>query len=384
MSAKTLLAAFLPFLVFIISSCHSSSVVSKRYTNDDKNVFSLIDRLKKNPNDAEAAALLPDAYKQAAEVRKALNKNTFENMSEGDRWIEISRQLLVAQQLYTEIKGNATLSKIIPNPWDPTLKIQEAKTKAAEEYYNQGTTFLNYDNRPYAKKAYDMFVKANSAYPNYKDVREKMAEALMLATIKVVVQPVNYHNYGWSYWGFQNDFLQYKMVRDLNNSSYRDVRFYTDADAAAQRIQVDRVVELNFNDLYIGQAFNDNYSIKRTAQIKTGETKSNPPQPIYTNVNATVTVSRKLLQSNASLECRIYDVPTGRNILFDHFPGNYAWKIEKATYRGDSRALTDDDWKLINNKDNDYPPDRKDIAERLINDCYGLLLNRIKSGVNFD
>jgi hypothetical protein len=59
MSAKTLLFSALLFVTgIIIFSCHSTSAVAKRYTADDKNVFSLIDRLKKNANDAEAAALL--------------------------------------------------------------------------------------------------------------------------------------------------------------------------------------------------------------------------------------------------------------------------------------------------------------------------------------
>ena len=92
-------------------------------------------------------------------------------MNEGDRWIEIAKQLEVAEKMYTEISSSPVLSKIIPDPWNPGEKIRDAKLKAAAEYYNQGLAFLNYNNRPYAQKAYDMFVKANNAYPNYKEVR---------------------------------------------------------------------------------------------------------------------------------------------------------------------------------------------------------------------
>jgi hypothetical protein len=373
------------FSFVLLFACSPTKQIEKRYTSDDKLVFDLIDRLKKNPNDTEASKLLPDAYRQAAEVRKNINKNTFENMSEGDRWIEISKQLLVAQQMYEAIRSNPAVRKIIPDPWDPTLRIQEAKQKAAEEYYIQGQEYLGYNNRPYAQKAYDMFVKANSAYPNYKDVRNLMEEAKQLATIKVLVKSVNYYNNGWGYWGFNNDYLQYKMVRDLNNSSYRNVHFYTDADISSLRIQPDRVVELNFTDLYIGTVLNDSYSINRSKQIQTGETKSNPPQPVYTTVKATVHVNRRVLQSRAALECRIYDWATGRNILSDRFPDNYTWKQESARYTGDSRALEPSDLALINNSgSNANPPSRHELAQRLVDNCYNQLLSRIRSGVSFD
>ncbi|MBN8673137.1 MAG: hypothetical protein J0L56_03320 [Chitinophagales bacterium] len=374
------------FLLFslILSACSPTKQIEKRYTPDDKLVFDLIERLKKNPNDAEAAKQLPEAYEQAAEVRKNINSNTFNNMNEGDRWIEISRQLLVAQQLYSEIKGNTVISKIIPNPWDPTVKIQEAKQKAAEEYYNQGQRYLTYNNRPYARKAYDMFVKANNAYPNYKDVREMMEQSKLLATIKVVVNPVNYDNYGWNYWGFNNDYLQYKIIRDLNNSSYRDVKFYSEDEARRLNIRPDRIVNLAFTDLYIGQLFNDRYSIDRSKQIEVGQTKTNPPQPIYETVKATVYVTRRVLQSRASLECRIYDWASNRNILFDRFPDNNTWKDESARYTGDKRALEQSDRNLINNSSNINPPSRNELAQRLIDNCYNQLLSRIRNGVSFD
>jgi hypothetical protein len=305
-------------------------------------------------------------------------------MNEGDRWIEISKQLLVAQQLYSEIKGSPVISKIIPNPWDPTVKIQEAKQKAAEEYYNQGQQYLTYNNRPYARKAYDMFVKANTAYPNYKDVREMMQQSQLLATIKVVVNQVNYDNYGWNYWGFNNDYLQYKITRDLNNSSYRDVKFYSEDEARRLNIRPDRIVNLTFTDLYIGQLFNDRYSIDRSKQIEVGQTKTIPPQPIYETVKATVYVTRRVLQSRASLECRIYDWASNRNILFDRFPDNNTWKDESARYTGDKRALEQSDWNLINNSSNINPPSRNELAQRLIDNCYNQLLSRIRNGVSFD
>lgn len=370
--------------LLLFAGCSSTKQIEKRYTTDDKTVFELINRLKKNANDNEAARLLPDAYRQAVDLQKNINKNTFENMNEGDRWMEIAKQLQVAQQMYAEIKSNPAASKVVPDPWDPTLKIQEAKQNAAEEYYNQAQANLADNTKAGAKMAYDLFVKANQAYPNYRDVKRKIEESKLLAAIKVLVNPVNYDNYGWNYWGFSNDYLLYKIIRDLNNSSYNNVKFYSDADLRMQNIQPDRIVSLNFTTLFIGQVYNDTYTISRSKEVKTGETKDIPPKPIYETVKATMYITRKLLQSNASLTCRIYDAATESNIFSDRFPDTYTWKAETASYKGDSRALEQPDWILINNSGNISIPSRKELAQRLIDNCYNSLLTRIRSGVKFN
>jgi hypothetical protein len=370
------------FLFFILG-CGSSKPLSNRYSFEDKTVFDLIEKLNKNPNDKQSADLLPQAYQVALDKRRETIITEKNTGSIGDRWMEIAKEREVTLQMYNAIKASPAASKAIPEPRDPTEGIRKAKEKAAEEYYNQGIENLNYNNRQHAQAAYDNFSKANRAVPGYKDVTALMQEAQEIATIKVVVKPVNYNRYGWDYWGFQNDWLQQQMVRDLNFGSFRDVRFFTDWEASSGQIRADRVVDLDFTQLFIGQVYRDNYSINRSKKIQTGSTKSNPPQPIYATVNATVFVSRRYLESHATLECRIYDWATGRNILYDRFPDRYTWRVETATYRGDQRALEASDWALINNSGNDYPPSRNEIAERLMRNSYNLLLNRIRSGVTF-
>ena len=297
--------------------------------------------------------------------------------------MEIAKEREVLLQMYQAIKASPPASQALPTIKDPTAAIASAKEKAATEYYNQGLSALNYNNRQYALQAYDYFSKANNAVPGFKDVNNLLREAEEKSQIRVVVNPVRYDRYGFNYWGFSNDWLQQQMVRDLNARAFQHVRFFTDWEASGQHVRADRVVDLNFTSIFIGQLSSNNYIIQRSAQIQTGSTKSNPPKPVYTTVYATVYVSRRVLQSNASLECRIYDWATGRNILYDNFPDNYVWQQERATYKGDQRALTPSDWALINNRIDDRPPSRNQIADRLIRNCYNMLLNRIQSGVSF-
>lgn len=373
------------FFVALLFGCSSANQINKRFTPDDTAVSELIQRIKKNNRDDEAIKLLPDAYWKATEQRMLISNSSFMNMNEGDQWMEVAKELAISQQFYNEITQNAVLAKLITNPWNPAQKIQEAKQKAAEKYYELGIQYMSYNNRPYAEKAFDMFTKAEKAYPGYRDTGDWLFKAKELATIKVIVRPVNYNNIGWQQWGFENDFLQYRMVRDLNSTSaYEHVRFYTDRDAYAGRIRTDKIVELNFNDLFIGSVASSNNTIQRSKQIQTGETASIPPKPVYETVRATVYVTRKILQSRATLDCRIYDWITGSILLSDRFPDSYSWRHEYATYSGDRRALEPSDWNLINGSPGINAPARNDLATRLINNCYNQLLSRIRSGVKFN
>ncbi|MES2848458.1 MAG: hypothetical protein V4685_05350 [Bacteroidota bacterium] len=369
--------------VLYLCSCGSSNKLKKYYTPEDKTVFELLERLQKNAADKEAIDLLPGAYKTALDKRKALNEANYSTLPPGDRYMNLVKEYGVMQQMYEQISALPAAKKVVADLWDPSVEIIKAKNNAAKEYYNQGLEYMTYDNRQAAKSAYDYFNKANRVLPGYENVRTLMTEALDRATIKVIVRAANYYNYDWNYWGFQNDWLQQQIINDLNNQSYSDTRFYSDIDANNRRIRADRIVELNFTELYVGQAFNDRYTINRSTQVQTGSTKSNPPQPIYSTVYAKVYVTKRYMQSRATLECRIYDQATGQNLLYDRFPGYDNWKIETATYTGDKRALEPSDWTLINNSSNITNPTRSQVADRLVRSCYNLLLSRIKSGVQF-
>jgi hypothetical protein len=210
-----------------------------------------------------------------------------------------------------------------------------------------------------------------------------MIEAKNKSQVRVLVNPVNYYNNSFGYWGFQNDWIQDQLVRDLNFRAYRDVKFYTDWQLRNENIAPDKVVDLNYTNIYIGEIYTNNYTINRSAKVKVGDTKSNPPKPVYETVTATVYVTTRYLQSNAALQCRIYDVRTDRNNMFQTFPNVYNWKVETATYRGDSRALTQEDWVRINTSGFNNSPGRYDIANRLLRDSYNILISRINSSVSF-
>ena len=370
-------------LVLVLSACGPSGNLSSRYTYEDKEVFALISRLEKNASDREAARLLPDAYSAAVRTRRDITDQLNQSVATGDKYMEMAKEWEVLQQMFRRIKASPAAARALPDPWDPAPSIDGARKLAADEYYQAGLAFMGYNTRQQAQQAYEYFQKASGAYPGYKDVNRLLQEAAIRATLRVLVNPVNYNRFGWSYWGFQNDWLQREMVRDLNARAYSNVRFYTDWELRSQQLVPDRVVELDFTELFVDRVHSDSRTYQRSRQIETGKTKSIPPKPVYETVYATVTVNRRYMSSYATLECRIYDRESGRNILYDRFPDRFDWKQEVARYTGDRRALTPADLALLGNRFDDYPPGREQIAERLVRNTYNQLLSRIQSGVSF-
>ena len=153
------------------------------------------------------------------------------------------------------------------------------------------------------------------------------------------------------------------------------------------RLRPERVVDMRFARLFVYNPYTEQQTFTREKTISTpdprGDTARNPANRGVQTVRATVIVTKRLVNGDADLECRIYDTEKGRNILYDNFPGRYNWVFESATYSGDSRALTESDRRLINNRFDRYPT-REEVGQKLIRDAYGALIRRIEQGVNFD
>lgn len=375
------------FLVLLIAgifwSCGSSNKLSRYYTEEDKAVFELIDQVKKAPEDKSAIRLLTEAYDLAYQKRTRMVGNTGMGNQAGDQYMALAREWEIVSQMYRQIRQLPIAEKLQPIILDPSSELSHAKQEAAEQYYQAGRTYLGYNTRQQAIQALDFFEKANKAWPGFKDVNQLMQVAAERAIIRVLVNPVNYNRYNWSYWGFQNDWLQQQMVRDLNARAFRNVRFFTEWELRSQKLVPDKIVDLDFVELFVDRVHAERRRYERSKNIKTGETKSNPPKPIYTTVRATVFVDRQYMSSYATLECRIYDRQSNQNILYDRFPDRYNWTQERARYTGDRRALEPSDIAMLTNRWDDNPPSREQIADRLIRTTYQQLLSRINSGVSF-
>ena len=369
-------------MTILISSCRSTKSTSVQMLPGEKGIVELVNRLKANPRDKAASESLETGYTEWLNgIRQSgedLRKPAAERyLAKADEWESVKR-------VHDLIKSNSAALEAVPAPYDPISEIRTYREFAAREYYDQGMNYMRYQNRVYAEKAYQEFAKADKIVPGYMDVKQRMSEAQQMSIQTVVVRPVNYYNNPFSYWGFTNDWLQNRMVMDLNAFSGRNLRFYSEWEASSRRIQVDKVVDLQFRELFVGPVTSNSQTFQRSAQIDVTGSGNTLTKPTSQTVTATLYVTTRTMVNNAVLEMRIMDRATGRTTFTDRYPGNYTWKSVTASYKGDKRALTQEDLRLISNSMNASVPNRNETAERLINDCYNLMLSRIKSGVRFD
>lgn len=375
-------------LLFLASTCiHLHSCKSSKPTRiamqpGEQGLMDIIDKLKSNPRDRVVAEQLENDY--GAWLNGIRQSGEDPRKTQADRYIDKANEWEAAKRVHDRIRATPAALEAVPNPYDPSDEIRRYKESAAKEYYDQGLNYMAYQNRIYAEKAYQEFSKADRIVPGYMDVKQRMSEAQQMSMQTVAVRPVNYMNNPYSYWGFNNDWLQNRIVMDLNAFSGKNLRFFTDWEANSRRIQIDKVVELQFRELFVGPVNTRTQTYTRTAQVDVTGSGNTLTKPTTQTVTATLYETTRTMVSNAVLELRIVDRATGRTTFTDRYPGNQTWKSVTATYKGDKRALTQEDLRLINNSLSQSIPNRNQMAEKLINDCYNLMIARIKSGVRFD
>jgi hypothetical protein len=117
----------------------------------------------------------------------------------------------------------------------------------------------------------------------------------------------------------------------------------------------------------------NSYSRNISRQIQVGSDTSG--KPVMQTVRATLHITRYEYPGNSSIEYRVTDVETNESIAWDKIPLNYDRNIETATYSGDSRALSPEDWTLVNNSN--MPLENRQLSR----DAYNRFLNNLKSRI---
>ena len=373
-------------LAVLLTACGSNKSYLER-TDENKALFDAVKRLNKNTTDESAQEAVPVLYKNVL-ANKLDRIKSFQSGSDLGRWDKVLGEYNDLQEIYNTVINSSAAFKLV-TPRNFNTELLETKQAAAEEYYQQGQAFLNKNGRDNAKKAYSYFKKTDRYIGGYKDVQDKINEAYESAIVDVVINPVQdnsfFSNTGWGNSGlnYSNEYFQRTLVRDLgyaNNNSNYAARFYSDWEAQRANISIDWMVDLRLRNIDLPQPYSNTYRENRSAQVQSGTDTSG--KPVYRTVNATLNVNRMSFTARADMDVLIRDFETGRTISNRNFRENYQWQEERATYSGDSRALSSQDWAMINNS-NFYAPRREQVLEELYRQLYPQVLNNIKYAVNW-
>jgi tetratricopeptide (TPR) repeat protein len=355
------------FLVItsLLISCRSAK---KMYAkgNYDEAVELAAKKLQKKPNDAATLDILKNAYRFAVEDHESRIRNN-DASNNGLRWEWTYKEYVDLQRLYDAIRRVPAVYDIV-RPTDYSSYVVTFKEEAGNARYERGLELMAMNSRNSYKQAYYEFQKSLALKPGDIQTKLKMDEAYSGAVTNVVVLAIVQSGYQYSsYQSFTN--FDYDMLRYLNNNSGNIfVRYYSPAEANTLDIRTDQVVEMRFDRMDIDYYRDQKTTREVSKEVLVKETVIKPDSVIkeYATVKAKVTTTRRTLEADGGLQVTVRD-HNGQWIWSDTYRDEYDWTTEFSTYTGDSRALTEEDKKLINRKET-FPPRNDEIAEIIMNE----------------
>lgn len=376
---------FLPAIALILFASCKTSKDYLAHRNEDKTLYSIVKQLNKKPGDELATAALPEVYAQLQQTHQE-HIDSYKNSSELSRWDKIYNEYRILQDMYNTIINSSSASNIV-TAVSYQKQIDTTRQMAAEEYYELAMEEYQLNNWMSARKAYAAFKKADSWVDNYSNSRRMMDSAKQRSIVTVVINPVQdnsfYFNSGWNNNGFDLTSANFpqNLVTDLGgkNGGRYAAKFYTDWLAQRDNVTPDWVVDLTLKNVQLPSPSVYNYTRKLSAKVEDGRDTSG--KTIYKTVYATLHIQRRSFNASAQMDMNVNDAVGQKNIISDTFSDSYNWQQETASYSGDSRALGNRDWELINNRY--YEPGRQDVLNELYKGLYPQVKNRISRAVDF-
>lgn len=371
--------------IVILTGCKTSRDYLLR-SDEDKTLYDIVKKLNKRTNDEEATKALPEVYTQVRQ-RHLKNINSYNSYNDISKWDKLISEYNSLQNIYNAIDNSVYAGRLV-TAVSYQDEISAVKMAAAEDYYRLGESYLDNNSREYAKKAYNAFKKAGTWVRDYKNSKQKMDEAYNSSIVNVMINPVQdnsfFFNTGWGNAGYNysNAYFQQNLVLDLGGkyASRYPARFYTEWEARRDNVQPDWVIDLTLRNIDVPRPLVYNYSRNVSKKIEIGSDTSG--KPVYKNVYATLNIQRQSFNARAQLDVNIVEIATRRNIAYNSYNDTYSWQDEVATYTGDRRALSNNDWALINNN-NFNLPGRDDILNRLYRNIYPQVKTRISNEVDW-
>lgn len=345
------IVAILLYTLFLSCKSGEKLYYKGRY---DEAVNAFVKKLQRKPQDATATRLLPAAYQQAQAVRED-RVNAYLRSNNELKWENVRTEYRALQSLYTAIHSSPAAMKLV-QPKDYRDAITGAQENAAEIRYNRGMDLLERGDKASAREAYGEFGAALQLIPNYRDTKQRRDEAYQMGVINVVVSEIEVRS---AYFQFSADQFRDYLVRNLQQRNINQfVQFYDERIARNENLRPDEYIELRFFDFVVGQTYVDRIQRDVSKEIVVGTTKDTTGKEsnIYKTVKATLFITKKTVVSKGLLDYRITNTTNGQLLRTDRIPGSYTWLNQYGTYKGDERALSDEDKRLMGGVDMAPPP----------------------------
>lgn len=348
----------LAFAIMLAAGC-SSSKRALRQGDYGKATREAAQHLRKHPGNKTSQEVLRQAYPMAREsalrhVRQA------EASGASDHYIVAAEAYLLLNELADAIYDSPKALEIVGRPTRYDRELRDVRPKAAEQAYALADRLMAKGSMRDARRAYALYGKANRFVEGYRDVDHRLAEALDAATLKVVIKrPAADRPFIEP-----ADYFYDRLVSQITNRRERFIRFYTVDDARRAGVtRPDQVLELDFSNFSVGimREGSDALDVSRDS-VRIGTTIVNgQPRDVYGTVRARLITFRREVACTGSLRVRILEGDDGRVADSRDFPGRFVWSDEWATYKGDERALTDEQRRLTQRHKPSSPPTPQEL-----------------------
>ncbi|MEJ7913910.1 MAG: hypothetical protein WKF70_12200 [Chitinophagaceae bacterium] len=368
----------LALILFTLGACKTAN---KAY--DKGQYHNAIDlalrKLQKDPHNKETKLLLQNAYQFAVNNHEAKIRSLSQSQDEF-RYEYIYNEYHQLQQLYRKLRERPSTAGMV-NLVDYSEYESTYREKTAEVYLQKGLALMETDNKENYRKAYHLLRNALSYRTGDQTIRQKMSEAYELAVVNIVLLPIdNYHNRGYNqsaYYparNFETGLIQ-KMRQQIGNEF---IAVHSKWEAQRSGIEPDEILELRLGRMEIGRPHDEYQTRTVSREIVTKEIVYRPDSVVkeYSRVSADITTTRRSYRSEGELYASSRN-KRGQLLWNDLFRGEHRWQTEFVTYRGDVRALSDNDRSLMNGAQQ-RAPGEDEIAEHIFIQIENELAQRIR------
>lgn len=348
--------------VFLFS-CKTAQKLYQRGQYDEA-VELAAKKLSKKPHDIGLLTVLQDAYRYAVQDHESRIRN-LSNSNTDLRWEQIYHEYTSLQRLYDAIRRSPSVYDIV-QPTDYASYLTSYKEQAGNAREDRGDELMNQNTKSSFRQAYYEYQKALSLKPGDLTIKQKMDDAYANAVTNIAIMPLTRFGIQYSQYRYDYDDFDYQLLRYVNDHrSGPFIRFFGDNDRSQP---IDIGVEMRFSDVNIGR-YRDERSVREVSKQVVSKEIVHKPDSItreYITVKARITTTTRTLKANAILQA-IARGMDNRHIWSDTYRGDYSWVYSFATYTGDERALSDEDKKLLAQKEQ-WPASNDEIIRIIMNE----------------
>lgn len=368
----------LTIVISVIVSCGKKHVEKAINTgNYDAAIQDALKKLESNKDKKrkqDYVLMLGDAYSKVVErdlnsinhLKKDNNPEVYKQIYE--TYMDLhQRQEAIKPVLPLQVNGKTVKFKFN----DYSNSILEYREKTSDYMYDQGIKLVDSDDKRIIREAYDTFNYIERINPNYEDVRELLEEAHQRGTNYVIVSIENQ----------TNQIIPRQLEMDLLNfNTYGLNQFWTVYHANSNEnteIQYDYAMQLQLKQINISPEQISQAEFLREREIKDGweyqlDRQGNVMKDSLGNdikIDKIIKVRARYFETIQTKSSQILGdvvyIDLNTNQVFKTFPIDSGFVFENiyATFRGDQRALLNEDRDFIRNRMIPFPSNEQMVYD---------------------